>query len=408
MQRKREKKSIVEDPPVQGCRAAGLISVLTNLNAERWNPVEIGPSKLFSCVSLCFLHIFAYRYDTMDSPMELTVHHHGTPHIIQVSCSATLQDLSSEIASVLNIPTENQKLLIAPKPGMQKAPFSPTRLDTILQTSSPKFKITLLGTPAKAIADLHEQSASEKQRQEARVSALAAARRNKQTPSSRSGGVHTISSSSNNYTFHRLLPLSYLPNPDRSLEFLKRLRDDPGIRAAMAKHKFSVPLLTEMNPAEHTTSESRTLGLNRNKGEVIELRLRTDAYDGYRDYRTIRKTLCHELAHCVFGPHDRDFWDLTSQIEKEVERADWKSGGNQLSSQEFYNPGDWDSVQDGEEFVDECGWTGGEFVLGGLQGDSASAQPGSGGSLSRREIMARAAEERMKRDSQARKQDDTT
>jgi hypothetical protein len=345
----------------------------------------------------------------MDSPKELTVYHHGTAHIIQVPASATLQDLSSELERVLNIPIENQKLLIAPKPGMLKAPFPPTLLDAILQPSSPKFKITLLGTPAKAIADLHEQSASEKRRQEARAAALNAARRNKKTPSSsRSGGIHTLSSSSNNYTFHRLLPLSYLPNPDRSLEFLKRLRDDPGIRAAMAKHKFSVPLLTEMNPAEHTTSESRTLGLNRNKGEVIELRLRTDAYDGYRDYRTIRKTLCHELAHCVFGPHDRDFWDLTSQIEKEVDRADWKSGGNQLSNQEFYNPGDWDSAQ-GEEFVDECGWTGGEFVLGGLQGDSNGSQGGNGaphGSLSRREIMARAAEERMKRESQAGKQDD--
>ncbi|KAJ5561722.1 hypothetical protein N7535_003817 [Penicillium sp. DV-2018c] len=347
----------------------------------------------------------------MDSPMELTVHHHGTPHIIQVSPSATLQDLSSELERILNIPTANQKILLAPKPGMQKAPFPPTRLDALLQRSSPKFKITLLGTPAKAIADLHEQSANEQRRQESRSKALAEARRKQQKPSSsRNGGIHTLSSSSNNYTFHRLLPLSYLPNPDRSLEFLKRLRDDPGIRAAMAKHKFSVPLLTEMNPAEHTTSESRTLGLNRNKGEVIELRLRTDAYDGYRDYRTIRKTLCHELAHCVFGPHDRDFWDLTSQIEKEVERADWKSGGNQLSNQEFYNPADWDR-QSGEEFVDECGWTGGEFVLGGLQGDSSGsggAADSSDGTLSRREIMARAAEERMKRESQVRKQDDAT
>jgi len=109
----------------------------------------------------------------------------------------------------------------------------------------------------------------------------------------------------------------------------------------MAKHRFYVPLLTEMNPAEHTTHESRTLGLNRNKGEVIELRLRTDAYDGYRDYRTIRKTLCHELAHCVHSEHDRDFWELTKQIEREVENADWKAGGHRLApDQEFYNPQD--------------------------------------------------------------------
>jgi hypothetical protein len=224
--------------------------------------------------------------------------------------------------------------------------------------------------------------------------------------------VHTLSSSSANYTFHRLLPLSYLPNPDRSLDFLKRLRDDPGIRTAMAKHKFSVPLLTEMNPAEHTTSESRTLGLNRNKGEVIELRLRTDAYDGYRDYRTIRKTLCHELAHCVFGPHDRDFWNLTAQIEKEVESGDWKSGGHSVSGQEFYNPRDWESMQGGgeEDFVDECGWTGGEFVLGGLREDEAGRRAGASASASesRREIMARAAEERMKKEKETGKQDDAT
>lgn len=172
----------------------------------------------------------------------------------------------------------------------------------------------------------------------------------------------------------------------------------------MRKHKWSVPLLTEMNPAEHTTQESRTLGLNRNAGEVIELRLRTDAYDGYRDYKTIRKTLCHELAHNVFGEHDRNFWDLTHQIEKEVERGDWKSGGHALSSQEYYEPPGANITYGGgdEEVHDHGSWTGGEFVLGG--GSTTSTGQGSvisqaspGDVLSRREIMARAAEERMKR-----------
>ncbi|KAJ5314185.1 uncharacterized protein N7443_001069 [Penicillium atrosanguineum] len=338
----------------------------------------------------------------MESSMELTVHHHGTPHSFPLSNSATLQDLAAAIEGILNIPVANQKLLIAPKPGMQKAPFPPTALTDILPLDSPRFKITLLGSPAKAIADLHEQATSERKRQETRASALATARKNQPT-ASRSRGINTLSNGSNNYTFHRLLPLNYLPNPDRSLQFLTRLRDDAGIRAAMAKHKFSVPLLTEMNPAEHTTSESRTLGLNRNKGEVIELRLRTDAYDGYRDYRTIRKTLCHELAHCVFGPHDRDFWDLTAQIEREVEAGDWKSGGNRLTGQEFYNPGDWERVQSGEdEYVDECGWTGGEFVLGGLRDGNRD----SGGTESRREILARAAEERLKKEGKKETQDD--
>jgi hypothetical protein len=58
----------------------------------------------------------------LDSPKELTVHHHGTAHIIQVPTSATLQDLSNELERVLNIPIENQKLLIAPKPGLVMLP----------------------------------------------------------------------------------------------------------------------------------------------------------------------------------------------------------------------------------------------------------------------------------------------
>lgn len=164
-----------------------------------------------------------------------------------------------------------------------------------------------------------------------------------------------------------------------------------------------------MDPALHTTMDSRTLGLNRNKGEVIELRLRTDAYDGYRDYRTIRKTLCHELAHCVFSEHDRDFWDLTNRIEKEVEAADWKGGGRRLTEMDFYNPGDWERERD-VEIVDEKGWTGGEFVLGGIggRGGGALGDAGGGHMESRRELLAKAAEERMKkkREQQSEVEDD--
>lgn len=328
-----------------------------------------------------------------ENAITLTIHYRGSPHAYTLPASATMQDLSSTVASELHIPTENQKFLISPKPGMLKAPFPNTPLAEFLPDSirsSPKFKITLLGSPAQEISDLNEAVSSNRRRLEARATSSSHPRISRRPP----GGVRTLSSPSpDTYTFHRLLPLSYLPNPDRSLQFLARLRDDPGIKFAMQKHRFSVPLLTEMNPAEHTTESSRTLGLNRNKGEVIELRLRTDAYDGYRDYRTIRKTLCHELAHCVFSEHDRDFWNLTKQIEGEVERGDWTRGGHRLTEQEFYNPQDWEE-QAGREEVDDRGWTGGEFVLGGLKEDRPSAT----GTESRREILARAAEERLKKE----------
>lgn len=165
----------------------------------------------------------------------------------------------------------------------------------------------------------------------------------------------------------------------------------------MTKHRFSVGVLTEMNPAEHTTHESRTLGLNRNRGEVIELRLRTDAYDGYRDYKTIRKTLCHELAHNEFGEHDRQFWDLCGQIEREVERGDWKSGGRALTEEVFFHGGE------GGDHVDGGGWTGGEFVLGGgsQAKTTAPGETANSRGLSRRELLAKAAEERIKRQHEA-------
>lgn len=226
-------------------------------------------------------------------------------------------------------------------------------------------------------------------------------RRQNHTATGTSGATATPNRSRNwkqiqeeaKYTFHSIRPLPYLPNPEKSERFLERLARDPGIKASMRKHQFSVGLLTEMNPAEHTTQESRTLGLNRNRGEVIELRLRTDRYDGYRDYKVIRKTLCHELSHNVWGDHDRNFWDLTKQIEDEVDRNDWKHGGHKLASDEFYNP---DDSYGEAEHADAGGWSGGSFVLGSSDADGNTG-------LSRREILARAAMSRMDKQTDAAK-----
>ncbi|PWW72630.1 WLM-domain-containing protein, partial [Tuber magnatum] len=114
------------------------------------------------------------------------------------------------------------------------------------------------------------------------------------------------------HTFQTLRPLAHLPHSATSHAFLTRLATDPGIRHVMEKYKWTVPLLLEMEPLGNTTHDSKTLGLNRNRGAVIELRLRTDWYDGWRDYKTVRRTLCHELAHIVWDGHGREFWDLTS------------------------------------------------------------------------------------------------
>lgn len=304
---------------------------------------------------------------TIDN-IKITLTHQGKSHTFTLPETSTAVDLSASIAATLSIPSTLQKLLITPSPGLLKPPFPPLPISTFNSK-----KILLLAPTAKdlaSVAPLPSRIRTHTAKQTAKASRHIDHQRIKDLAT---------------YTFHTLLPLPFLPNPSRSLALLERLRSDPGIQSAMIRHKFSVGVLTEMDPAQHTSHSSRTLGLNRNKGEVIELRLRTDAYDGYRNYKIIRKTLCHELAHNVFGEHNRQFWDLTNQIEKEVERDDWKGGGRSLTDEVFYEPG--------EEEVDGGGWTGGQFVLGGAGGKQ--------GGLSRREAMAKAAEERIHRRKEA-------
>lgn len=314
--------------------------------------------------------------------IQITFTHHGTPHTFPFPPDSTVADLSLKIHTDFSIPPENQKFMITPKLGILKPPFSDTslRLSTLLNK-----KIVLLAPLPSELSALSKASATA--RPTPRTSAIKPA-----TPA-RHRDWRKVQDEVT-FSFHSILPLSYLSNPERSKRFLERLANDAGIKASMRKHKFSVGVLTEMNPAEHTTHESRTLGLNRNRGEVIELRLRTDAYDGYRDYKVIRKTLCHELAHNVFGEHDRNFWDLTRDIEKEVEANDWRSGGHALTNEEFYNPND--SGIEGQH-MDRGGWTGGEFVLGGSVGKSSSGAGVPTQGLSRREAIAKAAEDRIKK-----------
>ncbi|KAG8526281.1 uncharacterized protein KY384_000274 [Bacidia gigantensis] len=315
---------------------------------------------------------FLYRMTT-DISIDITLTYHGTTHTLPFSDGATLSDLSDRVDAELSIPLKHQKFMITPKIGILKPPFS----DPSLSLSKLQGKKVLLLAPTAA-----ELSSISRPLRNSKASSTL-----KSAAPARQRDWRKVQDETT-YTFHAIIPLPYLPNPDRSKKFLERLSNDPGIKAAMVKHKFSVGVLTEMNPAEHTTHESKTLGLNRNRGEVIELRLRTDAYDGYRDYKIIRDTLCHELAHNEFGDHDRNFWDLTKSIEKEVRQNDWKSGGQAVSNEIFYDPQDREGSGD---HVDGGGWSGGEFVLGGSGGEKVEGQ-----GLGRREAMARAAEERMR------------
>ncbi|TLD24961.1 hypothetical protein PspLS_06206 [Pyricularia sp. CBS 133598] len=308
-----------------------------------------------------------------------------------LSAAGTLDDLTLACEDFFDTPDDNPSLnwsthkFIAPPPtGLVKAGENGT---SPLAPLAGK-KLRLLAAKLSEIDSLRaaEQSAARRRERRSRAVPSSAARPHRTTARRPGDDV---------YTFLSIRPLPYLPRPERSQALLERVANDRGIRESMRRRKFTVGLLTEMDPAAHTDVShdggvGRTLGLNRNKGEVIELRLRTDAGDGYRDYKTIRKTLCHELAHNVHGPHDRNFWDLCHAIEREVEAEDWSTKGGRTVGD---GPG-FDETADDEDYApDHGGWTGGEFVLGGGGGRAGTARV----SLTRREILAKAAEERMRR-----------
>lgn len=319
----------------------------------------------------------------LENTISITINYKAQRHTYQFSASSTLAELSTRIATDLSLPEANQKFLISPRPGLLKPPFTPDSPNGAFPlANAASRKITLLGSTPTELTALDTAIATF-QKQANRTTYTGPAKPAK--PARRTDWKSLQDATT--YTFMDIKPLPYLPSPEKSLRYLQRLANDPGIKATMAKHKWSVGLLTEMNPAEHTTHESKTLGLNRNAGEVIELRLRTDAYDGYRDYKTIRRTLCHELTHNVFGDHDRKFWDLCKQVEKEVEVGDWKSGGRTVGNDEFYNPHDQGVGE--AEVHDHGAWSGQSYVLGGASAAGAAGD--------RREVMARAAEERAKR-----------
>ncbi|PQE12874.1 wlm domain-containing protein [Rutstroemia sp. NJR-2017a BBW] len=287
--------------------------------------------------------------------VSLTIAHHGKPHTISLPSTATISDLSESISATLSIPPSNQKLMIS-KLGLLKPPFKDPSLPI---TNLLDKKITLMGSTASEASSVAE-------------GALAASRRVNATPPKQKVSAYKThdwkkEQEEATYTFHTLRPLPYLPNPSRSLQFLQRLKDDAGIKASMRKHKFSVPLLTEMNPVEHTTSThegtSRTLGLNRNQGEVIELRLRTDAR-------------CVTSSRIACGGRTTGISGICARRSRRRLRG--RIGGVA-----------------GERLGTRRNTMGEKWMImgGGREGRVANAGQG----MSRREILAKAAEERMRK-----------
>ncbi|CAB9527791.1 Ubiquitin metalloprotease fusion protein [Seminavis robusta] len=175
------------------------------------------------------------------------------------------------------------------------------------------------------------------------------------------------------YGFGRIETLPNLPHRDQAHKILSQLANDPGVLACMKKHNWQVGALAELYPKGNVgQSAVCVMGLNKNKGQQILLRIRTDDLTGFRKILSIRKVLYHELAHNVHSEHDGKFFQLMRQIETECTEMDWTQGEG-LSAAEG---GDADNA-----------FSGGTYRLGG-GGETTNG-------ISDREMRAQAALSRM-------------
>ncbi|KAG8765431.1 hypothetical protein FRC19_006394 [Serendipita sp. 401] len=310
-----------------------------------------------------------------EDTINLTVSHRSQTYHVQLdtteTTTTTVHDLQERLFELTSVPIHLQKLIYKGKKN--NAGSSSLLRDAGVVNGA---KITLLGNPE---SDINQLLDAEKQQQ--RKEEILRARAAKAPPKIRSaGGPRTIST----YRFHRIEPLRHMPDPSKAEALLKRLSEDQAIRHVMEKHKFSVGLLTELAPHEHPG----LLGLNKNAGESIHLRLRTDAMDGFRLYSEVRRVLCHELTHNVWGDHDDNFKALNSRLNREVaefERQLRESTHTLMGGGPVYTPTDADS-----EMMAEAT----SHVLGG---GSSLSPSGSSLSLTPAERRARVLEATLKR-----------
>ncbi|KAG2057611.1 WLM-domain-containing protein [Suillus hirtellus] len=237
----------------------------------------------------------------------LTVTFRGTSHTVLLPNDAPLSALHSRLELLTSVPPSLQKLIYRGKKFRHRQDDSDSEFTIAQAGLRDGIKVQMLGSTVEELGQLNAaDSAHQKKEKILRERAL--------KPQVKLRSTGSSSTSSHQYCFHRIEALTHLPRPETATECLTTLSKDPAVLHVMQKHRFSVGLLTELAPHEHPG----LLGLNVGSGVTIKLRIRLDTYDGFRPYLEVRRVLCHELAHNVWGEHNNDFKELNSQLNREV------------------------------------------------------------------------------------------
>ncbi|KAJ2724851.1 hypothetical protein GGI07_001704 [Coemansia sp. Benny D115] len=258
----------------------------------------------------------------------------------------TLGELRERISETFGVAPQNQKLLLR---GLLA-----DNAQLVRSLVPPNSRIVLVGTASKELDQLHEHidKREEGRRNHARFRATS-------LDVQKTGSIRGDLSQDTQYTFHAFETLPNLNNRQAALSMLQRLEKDEGVRQIMRKREYSVGVLRELHPNERTI-----LGYNRNRGEVIALRLRTDDLEGFRSYESVREVLMHELAHMVWDEHDERFHSLNREHCREVIQLNWTLRGQSVGGsrgQRYYEP----PREEDAVHVDGGSLKADGFVLGG-------------------------------------------
>ncbi|CAM8883101.1 unnamed protein product [Rhodiola kirilowii] len=272
-----------------------------------------------------------------DSNLSVSVIWRGEKFVVEISSAASLNDLGQELQKLTGVSEDTMRLLM-PKSSTAGSkllyPFAGEHSHLSLQEVSLQEgkPIRMMGATKDEVVDIIKN-----EKANLRIAGFEEEdRRLRQRMLARPQNTLKLPQGTYIFCEFRTLDLPGIklnPPPSEALKRMHRLAADPGIVAIMNKHRWRVGIMSEMAPEGFVgISSVCILGLNKNHGEEISLRLRTDDLKGFRKYEIIKKTLLHELAHMVYSEHDANFHAINSQLNKEASSLDWtRSTSHKLS-----------------------------------------------------------------------------
>ncbi|XP_057430161.1 uncharacterized protein LOC130723212 isoform X2 [Lotus japonicus] len=283
-----------------------------------------------------FIQSFRSNMQPESSLLDISVTWRGKKFVVQTNAGASVKDLGHELQKLTNIKEDTMRFIVPKISGRTSkllAPFSTEHALLSLQETfiAEARSIIMMGVSTNEVEEVLQNAKAnlriagfedEEKRLKQRIS---------------HGSRLSLKLPQGPYIFRefRTLELPGVelnPPPSEALKRMHLLAADPGIVAIMNKHRWSVGIMTELPPIGYVgVSPKCLLGFNKNQGEEISLRLRTDDLKGFRKYQSIKKTLLHELAHMVHSAHDANFYALDKQLNEEAASLDWtRSTGHTL------------------------------------------------------------------------------